>query len=103
MAEIVFGEISEIEPDKVNVKRFGRNKVAVVIYDNNYYAFKNMCTHADVSLSDGILCEKSIECTMHGAKFDFTNGEVLKAPAIRPLEVYKTRIEDNKILVDILD
>lgn len=101
MPEVVFRNLSEIEPDKVNVERFGRTRVAVVMYDNNYYAFKNVCTHVEVSLSDGILCDKSIECTMHGAKFDFTTGEVLKAPAIRPLEMYKTRIENDKLLVEM--
>lgn len=101
MSEVLFGDISEIEPNKLNVKRFGRKKIAVVAYDGNYYAFRDACTHVDVPLSEGRLCDKVIECTRHGAQFDITNGEVLKAPAIRPLETYKVRIENTQLLVDI--
>lgn len=103
MAEELFGDISEIESDKVAAKRFGRLKVAVIKHDDSYYAFKNECTHVKVTLTDGILCDKTIECTMHGAKFDFTTGDVLKAPATQPLEVYKTRVEGSSLFVEIPD
>lgn len=102
MAEVVFGKVSEIEEGKLNVKRFGRKKIAVVFYENQYYAFKDACTHVEVPLSEGKLCGKIIECTRHGAKFDITNGQVLSPPAITNLETYTVRLENDEIKIEVI-
>ncbi len=101
MAEIIFGKTSEIEKGKLNVKRFGRKKIAVVFYNDDYYAFKDACTHVDVPLSEGKLCDKIVECNRHGAKFDITTGQVLFAPAITNLETYKVKVENDEIKIEV--
>jgi 3-phenylpropionate/trans-cinnamate dioxygenase ferredoxin subunit len=101
MAEVVFGKTSEIENEKVVVRRFGRNRVAVCRFENNYYAFKDVCTHDNAPLDQGELCGKVIECPRHGAKFDVTNGEVLAAPAFEALKTYSVRIDGDEINVNL--
>lgn len=99
----LFADISEIESDKLVSKRFGRKKIAMIKHNDNYYAFKNECTHVKVPFDNGTICETTIECPMHGATFDFITGEALKAPAVLPLEIYKTKIEGNSIFIEIDD
>jgi 3-phenylpropionate/trans-cinnamate dioxygenase ferredoxin subunit len=101
MAEVVFGKTAEIENEKVVVRRFGRTRVAVCKYENNYYAFKDVCTHDNGPLDQGELCGNIIECPRHGAKFDVTTGAVVAAPAYEPLEVYSVRVDGDEIKVSL--
>ena len=101
MAEVTFGKESEIEEGKVVVKRFRRKRVAVCRFEGKFYAFKDECTHDNGALDQGELCGNVIECPRHGARFDVTTGAVLAAPAITPLEVYRTTVDESGIKVDL--
>lgn len=101
MAEIIFGKVSEVEADKVVVKRFGRNRIAVCTFEENYYAFKDSCSHDNEPLDQGNICGKVIQCPRHGAKFDVTNGSVVAAPAFSPLTMYKVTIDNDDIKIDL--
>lgn len=99
MNEVVFGNKSEIEAQKVVVKRFGRKRIAVCRYKDNFYAFKDSCTHDNAPLDAAEICDNVIQCPRHGAKFDVTNGAVLLAPAITPLEMYQVRLDGDEIKI----
>ena len=51
--------------------------VAVVRIDDDVYAIGDVCSHANVSLSEGeVWCdEREIECPKHGSTFSLTTGE----------------------------
>ncbi|MFN8671007.1 MAG: Rieske 2Fe-2S domain-containing protein [Candidatus Sericytochromatia bacterium] len=101
MSEINFGKTSEIEDGKVTVKRFGRTRVAVCKYKDNFYSFKDVCTHDNAPLDQGEICENVIQCPRHGAKFDITNGAVISAPAFAPLETYKVTLDNENIKIEL--
>lgn len=50
--------------------------VAVVRIDDEIFAIADKCSHADVSLSDGVVwCEtKQLECIKHGSAFNLVTG-----------------------------
>ncbi len=50
-----------------------------------YCAVEDLCTHAAIPLSEGSLEGCVVECSVHGARFDVSDGSVVRRPALRPL------------------
>jgi 3-phenylpropionate/trans-cinnamate dioxygenase ferredoxin subunit len=63
------------------------------------FAVRDRCPHAEFPLSDGELDGKELICAWHGARFDCTNGDVLRGPADEPLALYPLRVNDGAIWV----
>jgi 3-phenylpropionate/trans-cinnamate dioxygenase ferredoxin subunit len=77
--------------------------VAVVRIDDDIYAIGDVCSHANVSLSDGeVWCdEKEIECPKHSSTFDLLTGEPVTLPATQPVPVFEARVVDGDVVVTI--
>jgi 3-phenylpropionate/trans-cinnamate dioxygenase ferredoxin subunit len=76
--------------------------VAVVrTEDGEVYAIGDTCTHADVSLAEGEVDDCSIECWLHGSRFDLRTGRPTALPAIRPVPVYPVTVEGDDVFVDV--
>lgn len=67
--------------------------------DGVVHALDDTCTHAEVSLSEGVVEGDEIECEAHGATFDLTSGAARSLPATKALRVYPVTIEDGDVLV----
>ena len=65
--------------------------------DDTVYAVHDTCTHEDISLSLGVLCEHRLRCPLHGSEFDIRTGKVLDEPAETDLPTYPVTIEDGWI------
>lgn len=76
-------------------------ELMIVNVNGNVYATQKSCTHAQTDLSEGNLEGCIIECPLHGAMFDVTDGRVMSLPAITPLKTYPAKIENGVIMVDI--
>lgn len=59
------------------------------------YATDDLCTHEDVSLSLGALCEHRVRCPLHGSEFDIRTGQVLDEPADENLNTYPVAVIDG--------
>ena len=77
--------------------------VAVVRIDDDVYAIGDVCSHANVSLSEGeVWCdEREIECPKHGSTFSLTTGEPETLPATQPVPVFRTEVEGGKVTVHV--
>lgn len=76
--------------------------VAVVrAEDGELYAINDICSHGAVSLSDGEVEGTTLECWLHGSKFDLHTGALTGLPATRPVPVYPVTVEGERVLVDI--
>jgi len=76
--------------------------VAVVrTEDGEVHAVGDTCTHADVSLAEGEVDDCSIECWLHGSRFDLRTGRPTALPAIRPVPVYPVTVEGDTVFVDV--
>ena len=64
------------------------------------HAISDMCTHATVPLSEGEVEDCTIECWLHGSRFDLRTGEPTGLPAITPVDVYPVTIEGDDVYVD---
>ena len=67
------------------------------------YAADNICTHEYAELHEGSIDadDCSIECPLHGARFDLATGRALCLPAIMPVQIYEVRVEGEEILVAV--
>ena len=78
--------------------------VAIVDFDGQLYAIEDVCSHAEVPLSEGDVEEfdgaPTIECWLHGSCFDLRTGEPTNLPATEPVDVYPVRVEGEDVLVD---
>lgn len=83
----------------------GADPVAIVRTDGDVFAIRDVCSHADVALSEGDVEGCFIECWLHGSKFDLRTGVPTTPPAVRPVPVYPARIEGEgaqaRVLVDL--
>ncbi len=63
--------------------------------DDEVHAVDDMCTHEDISLSLGVLCEHRLRCPLHGSEFDVRDGKVLNEPADVDLATYPIAISEE--------
>ncbi len=69
--------------------------------DGSYYAVEVWCSHQKVSLINGDLEDYELMCPLHGACFDIRSGKNLCLPAVKPIESYPVKVEDDKIFVEV--
>ena len=65
------------------------------------HAISDICSHGAVSLSDGEVEDCTIECWLHGSRFDLESGKPLGPPANRPVPVFPTKVVDGRVLVAV--
>ena len=75
--------------------------VAIVQTEGEVYAIHDVCSHAQVPLSEGEVDGHTLECWLHGSCFDLRTGEPLQLPATVPVPVYPVKIEGDDVLVSI--
>ena len=75
--------------------------VVVRAEDGELHAISDVCSHQDVALSEGEVDDSSIECWLHGSRFDLRSGAPTGLPAVRPVPVYHLSVEGDDVLVDV--
>jgi len=77
----------------------GDTAILVVNHDGNYYAMEDRCSHEDFELSAGEYDAEhaTIECVLHGAKFDVRTGQALCPPAYTPVVRFPTKVMDGAV------
>jgi 3-phenylpropionate/trans-cinnamate dioxygenase ferredoxin component len=73
--------------------------VAVVRAEGGLYALHDVCSHAEVALSEGDVYDHTIECWLHGSCFDVRTGVPTGPPATEPVQVYPVKTEDGDVYV----
>lgn len=78
-------------------------QIGIFNCDGTFYATNNICTHAYAELHEGYIDgdDCTIECPLHGARFDLATGRTLSLPAITPIRIYEIQIENEMILVNL--
>ena len=90
-----------LEPGTARRVDVGGIAVALVRIDDDVYAIGDVCSHANVSLSEGeVWCdEREIECPKHGSTFDLETGEPVTLPATQPVPVFTAEVVDGAVTV----
>jgi 3-phenylpropionate/trans-cinnamate dioxygenase ferredoxin subunit len=91
-------ELEDAEPKRVVIEN---TPVSVVRSEGEVYAIYDVCSHANVSLSEGEVEDTTIECWLHGSRFDLRSGKPTGLPATKPVPVYPVKIEGDDVLVSL--
>jgi 3-phenylpropionate/trans-cinnamate dioxygenase ferredoxin subunit len=75
--------------------------VALVRVAAEVFAINDICSHGQVSLTEGEVDDCTLECWLHGSRFDLRTGAALSLPATEPVPVYPVKVEDGKVLVSV--
>ncbi|MEZ5157342.1 MAG: non-heme iron oxygenase ferredoxin subunit [Candidatus Nanopelagicales bacterium] len=67
--------------------------ITVVKTSGEVFAVNDVCSHAEVSLSEGEVSDCTIECWLHGSRFDLRTGEPSGPPAFEAIATYPVHIE----------
>ncbi|MCW2902379.1 MAG: Rieske (2Fe-2S) domain protein [Streptosporangiaceae bacterium] len=99
--------LSEVPPEGALGVEIDDTPVAVVRLDSDgkteVFALRDVCSHAEVALSEGEVYDHTIECWLHGSCFDLRTGKPTNPPATQPVPTYRVKVEDGDVYVSLGD
>lgn len=99
----VVGQLADFASGTARKVDIGGVAVAVVRIDDDVYAIGDVCSHANVSLSDGeVWCDElELECPKHSSSFSLVTGVPSTLPATQPVPVFAAAVVDGDVVVTI--
>jgi 3-phenylpropionate/trans-cinnamate dioxygenase ferredoxin subunit len=65
------------------------------------FALFDECSHAEVPLSEGDVEDCTVECWLHGSRFDLRSGKPTGLPATEPVATFPVRVDGDDVLVAV--
>jgi nitrite reductase/ring-hydroxylating ferredoxin subunit len=93
--------LSSLADDCAIQVTIGDVQVCLAKTQGEVLAVRDECSHAEVSLADGEVENGTVECWLHGSKFDLRTGTPTGLPATEPVPVYPVRIDGDDIYVAV--
>ncbi len=94
-------KLSELVDDTALGVEIDAVPVCVAKSEGTVYALHDVCSHAEIALSEGEVEDGTIECWLHGSAFDLATGKPTGLPATKPVATYAVKLEGDDVLVDI--
>jgi len=94
-------KLSELADDSAKGVELDGVPICVARTQGEVFAVSDICSHADVNLSDGDVEDGTVECWLHGSRFDLRSGRPTGLPANRPVPTYPVKIEGDDVYVAI--
>ena len=93
--------LSELPEEGAIRVQVGEKALCVARSQGEVFAVSDVCTHADVSLSEGDVEDGTVECWLHGSRFDLRTGRPTGLPATKPVRTYPVTVEGDDVLVKL--
>ncbi len=74
--------------------------VALARHGDEVFAVQNQCSHAAVALSEGEVEDCTVECWLHGSRFDLRTGKPTGLPATEPVATFPVEVRPDGVYVD---
>jgi 3-phenylpropionate/trans-cinnamate dioxygenase ferredoxin component len=94
-------DVSDVVDDQPLSVEVGRDLIAIVRHEGQFFAIRDECSHAEVMLSLGQVEGCTLECLAHGSRFDLRTGRPLDLPAVSPVPVSPVRVGDGRLEIDL--
>jgi 3-phenylpropionate/trans-cinnamate dioxygenase ferredoxin subunit len=93
--------LSEVPDEGAVAVEVEDTPVVVVRIGDDVFALRDVCSHAEVALSEGDVYDHTIECWLHGSCFDVRTGKPTNPPATAPVPTYPAKIEGDDVYVSL--
>jgi 3-phenylpropionate/trans-cinnamate dioxygenase ferredoxin subunit len=90
-------DVPEDEPIAVTI---GRYDVAIARHGDEFFAVQDECSHAAIALSEGEVEDCTVECWLHGSRFDLRTGKPTGLPATEPIATFPVEVREDSVYVD---
>lgn len=87
------------EGEALRVELDGRPPIAVFHVAGEFFAADDTCSHGDASLAEGYAENGQVECPWHSGRFCLKTGAALTFPAVEPIRVYRTLVQEGEVLI----
>jgi 3-phenylpropionate/trans-cinnamate dioxygenase ferredoxin component len=91
---------TDVPEDEALGVTIGRFDVAIARHGDEYFAVQDLCSHAAVALSEGEVEDCTVECWLHGSRFDLRTGKPTGLPATEPVATFPVEVRDGEIYID---
>jgi len=96
--------LDEVPADQALAVTLGGHEIAVARDGDEVFAIENLCSHAEVALSEGEVASTDggcqIECWLHGSMFDLRTGKPTNLPATEPVATFPVDVRGTDVYVD---
>ncbi|MDQ2997318.1 MAG: non-heme iron oxygenase ferredoxin subunit [Chloroflexota bacterium] len=95
--------VNDVPMNEVRAFEYAGRRIALYHCGATFYATTDICSHAYAELSEGYLDSDdcTIECPLHGSRFDIRTGAALTLPAYQPIATYSVRVDGEDVLVEL--
>ena len=92
--------LADLPDDEALAVTIGAYGVAVARDGEELFALQDLCSHAAVALSEGEVENCTIECWLHGSRFDLRTGKPIGLPATEPVATFPIELRGDDVYVD---
>ena len=93
--------LADVPEDEAVGVSIGAQDVAVARHGDEVFAVEDTCSHAAVALSEGEVDDCTVECWLHGSRFDLRTGKPTGLPATEPVATFPVDVRGTDIYIDI--
>jgi 3-phenylpropionate/trans-cinnamate dioxygenase ferredoxin component len=83
---------TDVPDDEALAVTIGDLDVAIARNEDEFFAIIDLCSHAEVPLSEGEVEGCTIECYLHGSRFDLRTGKPTSFPATEPVATFPVEV-----------
>ena len=87
--------LADVPEDEAVAVTLGTQEIAVARNGDEVFAVEDICSHAAVALSEGEVDECTLECWLHGSRFDLRTGKPTGLPATEPVATFAAEVRAN--------
>ena len=87
--------LDDVPTDEAVGLTVGAIDVAVARHGDEVFALQDLCSHAAVPLSEGEVEDCTLECWLHGSRFDMRSGKPTGLPATEPVATFPAEVRDT--------
>jgi len=91
----------DVPTDEAFGVKVGEMDVAIARHEDEFFALQDLCSHAAVALSEGEVEDCTVECWLHGSRFDLRSGKPSGFPATEPVATFPVELREDGVYVDV--
>jgi uncharacterized membrane protein/nitrite reductase/ring-hydroxylating ferredoxin subunit len=100
-APLVVASADELKVNQMKLLRLNGRRLVLGRTEQGYVVFDDRCTHRGGSLAGGIMIAGIVQCPWHGSQFDCRSGAVKAGPAEEPIQAYRVREHEGKVILQL--